>query len=132
MTETTSFNKAYGSERRLSLDVAVWMKSDGFCWYCGRPVKLFTVNPDDRVTVDHIVSQADGGGDDFGNLAPACKSCNSGKGRRSIEAFRWTLYRKAHGLPNFSPDQRNWLMAQGFVFEGLSDFKFWFEREGLS
>jgi 5-methylcytosine-specific restriction endonuclease McrA len=132
LTDTITFTKAYGSPRRTELDVAVWDKSQGRCWYCGRQVELFSTNPDDRLCIDHVVSQADGGSDDLTNLVPACKSCNSGKGRRSVEIFRWTLYRKAHGIPNFSLEQRDWLAGRGFAFDGLASTLFWFETEGLS
>lgn len=127
-----TFTTAYNSERRRAVDLAVWGKSEGRCWYCGRQVELFATNPDDRMCIDHVVSQSDGGGDDLTNLVPACKSCNSSKGRRSVEDFRWTAYRKANGIPNFGPAHRQWLVEQGFVFVGLSDTRFWFELEGLS
>jgi 5-methylcytosine-specific restriction endonuclease McrA len=132
LTDIITFTKAYGTDRRVALNAAVWAKSEGRCWYCGATVELLSTNPDTLMSVDHFVSQADGGDDDLSNLVPACRSCNSGKGRRSVETFRWTLYRKANGIPNFSLEQRDWLTAQGFDFIGLPSTLFWFEREGLS
>lgn len=134
---------------RAALDAAVWAKSEGCCWYCGVAVEMppaWTdrqlyasphghlmrgVPPETRMFIDHFHSQANGGGDGLPNLVPACLSCNSGKGRRDIEVFRWTAYRKRKGLPNFSLEQRDWLASQGFVFDGLPEFRFWFEEQGL-
>jgi hypothetical protein len=47
------------------------------CIYCGHPSEQ----------TDHIVSRDAGGTDDHFNLAPACKSCNSAKGKRPVEHF---------------------------------------------
>jgi len=47
------------------------------CIYCGHPA-------DQR---DHIVARSRGGGDEPRNLAPACLSCNSAKGDRTVEYF---------------------------------------------
>lgn len=51
------------------------------CAYCGAPADV----------LDHVVSRRRGGGNDWGNLAPACWSCNSSKGQRSLLA--WLAYR---------------------------------------
>lgn len=132
MDEPITFTYNLGCKMRKRLDAAVWAKSDGRCWYCGCRVTIGAVNVPDRMRIDHLHSQANGGVDDLSNLVPACLSCNSGKGRRDVEVFRWTGYRKKYGLLNFSLEQRQWLAAQGFVFEGFSEYRFWFEREGLS
>lgn len=47
------------------------------CIYCGHPADQH----------DHIVSRWGGGGDDSSNIAPACRSCNSSKGNRSVGWF---------------------------------------------
>jgi 5-methylcytosine-specific restriction endonuclease McrA len=150
MAGEISFVSSPMSPARAALDAAVWAKGNGRCWYCGVGVELpppwterqyyvgqhgvllYGIPLETRMYIDHFHSQANGGGDDLSNLVPACRSCNSGKGARDVEVFRWTGYRKKHGPPNFSLEQREWLASQGFVFEGLADFRFWFEREGLS
>lgn len=150
MDDEINYIRSPMSPARAALDAAVWGKSGGRCWYCGVDVGLpppwlerglcaghsgFLMRGiplDTRMYIDHFHSQANGGSDDLSNLVPACRSCNSGKGRRDAEVFRWTGYRKKYGLPNFSLEQRQWLAAQGFVFEGFSEYRFWFEREGLS
>jgi hypothetical protein len=132
MDDPIAFTYNLGCKMRKRLDAAVWAKSGGKCWYCGCRVTIDAVNVPDRMRIDHLHSQALGGGDDLSNLVPTCLSCNSAKGPRDVEVFRWTGYRKERGLPNFSLEQRQWLCARGFVFEGLAEFRFWFEREGLS
>ena len=48
------------------------------CFYCGKPLTPETLGKDHRIPLSK-------GGTDFAsNLVPACKSCNSGKGNRSV------------------------------------------------
>ena len=52
-------------------------KRDGFkCQYCGNTKEL---------TLDHLVPKAKGGKTTWNNLITACKTCNSKKGKASIE-----------------------------------------------
>jgi 5-methylcytosine-specific restriction endonuclease McrA len=53
---------------------AVLAAGDFRCTYCGRQA------PEVVLHVDHVLPVALGGTDDPGNLAPACESCNAGKG----------------------------------------------------
>ena len=50
------------------------------CRYCGQSA------PDVKLTVDHVLPVALGGGDDPTNLVAACKDCNSGKSSMSPDA----------------------------------------------
>lgn len=129
--EPVYFTQQLGCKMRKRLDAAVWAKSNGKCWYCGCAVTIGAANVPGRMCIDHLHSQAMGGGDDLSNLVPACRSCNSGKGKRDVETFRWTAYRKKYGIPNFSREQREWLAAQGVEFVELPNTLFWFEREGM-
>lgn len=45
----------------------------GQCWICGNP---------DADTLDHVLPVSRGGGNQWWNLRPACRSCNSAKGDR--------------------------------------------------
>lgn len=55
-------------------------KRDRFtCQYCGSKA------PEVVLEVDHIHPIAEGGSDDFLNLATACKDCNGGKGARRLD-----------------------------------------------
>ena len=51
------------------------------CCYCGEP---FTA--DRRPTIEHLLPVSQGGDNSIGNLALACKNCNSGRGNRAIPA----------------------------------------------
>lgn len=50
------------------------LRRDGHaCRYCG------AMAPDVKLTIDHVVPVALGGGDDPSNLVTACRDCNAGK-----------------------------------------------------
>lgn len=52
---------------------------DGFrCVYCGATAK------ESRLECDHVISWADGGTNDPGNLVTACRECNIGKGAKKV------------------------------------------------
>ena len=60
---------AVGKKRRFEV-----FKRDAFtCAYCGRKPPTVTLE------VDHIIPVAEGGGDDYENLATSCFDCNRGK-----------------------------------------------------
>lgn len=46
------------------------------CAYCGKI--------DENIEIDHIIPRSRGGGDNFDNLAPACRKCNRSKGSKFI------------------------------------------------
>lgn len=49
----------------------------GECAYCGAPAQ----------THDHVTPKSRGGTDDPGNIVPACWSCNTSKGRKTLEEW---------------------------------------------
>lgn len=51
------------------------------CRYCGAQAGADGV----ELVADHVVSVADGGDESMANLATACRSCNGGKGARSLK-----------------------------------------------
>lgn len=66
--------------KKLRFDV---LKRDDFaCQYCGRTAE------ETKMTIDHIISIADGGKDTFVNLVSCCMDCNMGKGSRSVQEMR--------------------------------------------
>lgn len=70
-------NAHYGgnfAKRRAQL-VKTVRKFGGSCWLCGH-----TFGPDDVVTADHYVP---GDTSPDARLLPACKSCNTSRGRRT-------------------------------------------------
>lgn len=58
----------------------VLRRDDYTCRYCGQSA------PDVKLTVDHVLPVALGGGDDPTNLVAACKDCNAGKSSMSPDA----------------------------------------------
>lgn len=65
----------------------VWEKSSGRCAHCGK-----AATGEDR-TIDHVIPQILGGGNDPRNLMPLCRHCNSS--RASGEIITDTYYRYA-------------------------------------
>ncbi|GGR16528.1 HNH endonuclease [Deinococcus ruber] len=73
------------------------------CFYCGRTLHLnypvdhqnFT-HPDlmDYAALDHLDPQRSGGSHHDDNLVACCRACNSSKGGRTLEAYRFSLEMK--------------------------------------
>lgn len=112
--------------RRLRYEIL--RRDDHTCRYCG------SAAPDVKLTVDHVLPVALGGGDDASNLVTACADCNAGKSSSapdapivegvSDDALRWAaaitraaelqaakveerqvyLHRFRHRWENFTPD----------------------------
>ena len=100
----------------------VHQATNGRCWYCGEPSDV----------EDHIVSVSRGGLSQSSNLLPACRSCNSAKGPRSVEELRKTREKQSLGMPWFSREQTDWLKAHGFVFPRPNRHVFWGEVNGFA
>ena len=66
------------STRSLYDDVKEQMKAPRACYYCGGTEKLGT---------DHLIPRSEKGPDEADNLIPACRSCNSSKGRRDMMSW---------------------------------------------
>ena len=43
--------------------------------------------PEEPLTIDHLIPQAKGGGDEAYNLFPACRECNESKGCKDFEKW---------------------------------------------
>jgi len=66
--------------RHLRADRVVWV---GKCIHCGRKLTIGDDGaPISQATLEHIWPRNHGGGNDLGNLALACASCNREKGGR--------------------------------------------------
>lgn len=101
----------------------IWEKTNGVCWYCGAKMQAFL-----DFTIDHILPRCAGGGDEEGNLAPCCSKCNSMKGTKILDQFRWYLTLKKNGVPKFSSEQIIWLRANNFdIYKMYEPIKFYFE-----
>jgi hypothetical protein len=64
--------------RRLRYEIL--RRDDHACRYCGATA------PDVKLTVDHVIPIALGGGDEASNLVTACADCNAGKSSSSADA----------------------------------------------
>lgn len=78
----------YGTKEQ---QVAIWKKTNGRCAYCGKRLNAFEPA---GYTHDHIEAQHMGGGHETENLVPCCKSCNSQKGKKTVDEYREYLRTK--------------------------------------
>ncbi len=65
------------SAKRRELRWRLFLKSPD-CVYCKRRLRW------EQTTLDHLVPQSVGGGDDEGNLVLSCKPCNMAKRNRTL------------------------------------------------
>jgi len=78
-----------GSETYQKHLPALMERDGGACVYC---------RSKDKLCIDHMVPVAQGGTDDFDNLAIACKACNSGKAGRTPEQAGYEIVTKQAGI----------------------------------
>jgi 5-methylcytosine-specific restriction endonuclease McrA len=94
------------------------------CQYCGCPHLTL-----DDGTVDHIVPVALGGHHKEDNLRTACRPCNSRRGSKSLEEFRFLLVLVAAGLQGvLTPNQAIALQERGIDLHLPAPQAFYFER----
>lgn len=67
-----------GRQRRL----AIYLRDGLACVYCGA-----SIEDGAQLTLDHLRTHVDGGGNESTNLVTCCKTCNSSRGARSVAAF---------------------------------------------
>ena len=72
-SNATKYSRKFSS----ALKQAVWDKTDGYCYYCGKKLK-----PWQTFSIDHVIPVIQGGTDDLENLVPSCKQCNARKGAK--------------------------------------------------
>lgn len=65
--------KRFSKAETAAFDVHGWR-----CFYCASPRCL---------TADHITPRAIGGDDEASNLVPACRTCNSSRGKKDFDEF---------------------------------------------
>lgn len=108
----------------------VFSKTNYKCAYCGKALNM-QIEPDSfscDYAIDHVVPKSKGGTNALENLLPCCKSCNSSKGTKSLEAFRCYLTLKAYGIPLFTKQQIDFLRTKVDIKQVFPDkVKFYFE-----
>ena len=114
--------KTHGPFRAKKSDI--FAKTNGRCYYCGLVLE-FAIS----FCVDHIVPQIKGGESDIENVVPACRNCNSAKGTKTLEQFRF--HRRMQGFQKqsgvwFTAEQVQFLNGLGINLE-IPPHKFWFE-----
>lgn len=106
--------------------VDIWVKTEGRCYYCGSMLEHKTT-----FCIDHIVPQIGEGEDNIENVVPACRSCNSTKGTKQIEEFRF--YRRMQKFEQrngvwFTLQQVEYLKSIGVEID-IPPHVFWFEYQ---
>jgi hypothetical protein len=119
--ENTTFQKNKKSQTKYKKQL--WEKTGGVCFYCGNKIAL------SETTVDHFFPESKGGMHDIENLVPSCKSCNSSKGTKTIEEFRFLmamkLFKKDQGI-SFTQSQIEYLESRELNVD-VPSYVFWFE-----
>lgn len=94
--------KYLGGAPSFSIEEEVWrVYPDRLCSYCG----------ESATELDHVVPLADGGQHVFGNLVPACRSCNASKGDTKLIVWlaqRVVAERIQRGHPSRSRKENTW------------------------
>lgn len=97
------------------------------CQYCG-----YEGLTQDDGTVDHIISQSINGEHKADNLRASCRSCNSRRGAKTIEEFRFLLTMSIIGLNEIiSSTQAVALQGRGIDLHLPPPFVFYFERDAV-
>lgn len=112
--------------KRSLVRAAIWSKTDGHCWYCGKHC-----NPWLDFSVDHVIPTVNNGDVSFENLVPCCRRCNLRKHSRSLEELRVALAKEQiAGSIKFSNEQTDFLRKQGvLLFDAITEYQFYFERQ---
>lgn len=116
-TKTNKRSKGKSGDRRKRRQNELFWWGDGItcpCTWCGRTLRNAeyfcgptgkwvseTVNgkcPADHITVDHIITETEGGSYRMENLVPACDSCNKRRGETPFDDYCAMTGRDADAL----------------------------------
>jgi hypothetical protein len=119
-------NRRKKSDQPKAKKADVWAKTEGRCYYCGLVLEHKTT-----FCIDHIIPQIAGSGDGIDNVVPACRSCNSTKGIKTIEEFRF--HRRMQKFQErvgvwFTFTQVEYLKSIGVELD-IPTHVFWFEQQ---
>ncbi|WP_367273728.1 HNH endonuclease [Nitrosomonas sp.] len=110
---------------KVAIRYSVYERDKYTCQYCG-----LSYGRDGAInlTVDHIVSKSTFGPSQADNLRTACKQCNSRKGTKSIEEFRYLMRMYRAGIGGVvSMRQSEELIKRGINLKLPNDHGFHFE-----
>lgn len=102
--------------------LSVWRKTNGHCAYCGIAL------PAKGWHVDHIHPVRRGGGNEIGNLNPACSTCNNFKHTYGVEGLRRELQAQVERARKYSV---NFRMAERYGLITVNAIKVVFHFESL-
>ena len=84
MSRRTNINPNHWSHGYSKWEV--FWKTRGKCFYCE---KEFSGIHDPGFTIEHLIPISKGGQDEFSNVFPCCKKCNSSRG--NLPLYEWLL-----------------------------------------
>lgn len=116
----------------ISKQLKVYSKTNFKCAYCGKdldfePHKLSCGVHTYNFAIDHLIPKSKGGTNETQNLLPCCKSCNSKKGTKSLEEFRFIETLRENDIPLFTTEQIEFLKQKidiSKIFPRLKKFYF--------
>lgn len=74
----SKINMSQPKKRFTANEIEAFDRHGWHCHYCRSPGPL---------TADHLIPRAHGGGDNWENLIPACRTCNSSRGVKPYDEF---------------------------------------------
>lgn len=80
----TSQHQPLGRWIRTDLRLAIYLRDNFFCLICGKD--LAGADPEE-ITLDHIITKAQGGGNQPDNVYTCCKACNCSRQADTLEKF---------------------------------------------
>ena len=80
----------------------IWKKTNGVCAHCGNKTGS------QGQTVDHVIPQSLGGGNDLRNLMPLCKFCNKTRSTNKIQPEKFYKYAADWAIEEFRDYQIQW------------------------
>lgn len=95
--------------------LSIYNRYSGHCAYCGQHMKL------KNMTVDHLMPQSKGGGNNIENLMPSCRECNAMKAADSLETFRLRFF-----WDSLHPSE---LVTYDSMVSAMAKRQFYFERQ---